>query len=73
MTAAQHKRLIHLADLSDRHMGRQVEVGRIIGELVGIRPIGDRIALTLLDVAGARIFTDAMPADECVEVWKAAS
>lgn len=72
MTAQTGRRLRALSDLGDTHLGRQVTVRGLTGRLDGLVPVGDRITLTLC-IGSARVFTDAFPADEPVEVWKVAT
>lgn len=63
------KRLHRLADLSDVHMGRMVQVEGITGQLVGSWNIAGRVQLVLI-VGGSRMFTDALDEATEVEVWK---
>jgi hypothetical protein len=65
--SARGARLVRLADLGDRHMGRHVEIRGLRGVLVGVIPVGGRVSLALL-IGGARVFSDGYDADEGVEV-----
>lgn len=71
MTAGpqQHKRLMRIGDLTERHFGRNVETPAVTGELVGVLSVGSRVQLAMV-VGGCRAFTGWLPADECVEVWR---
>lgn len=44
----QHKRLVRAGDLSDRHMNREVRIGRVEGVLVDFFRVGDRVRMELL-------------------------
>lgn len=56
-----------LGDLTNRHMGRTITIRDLTGRLDGLTPVGNRIGLTL-NIGGRRVFTDALPATEHVEV-----
>ena len=68
LSKPRNHRLVRLADLTDRHIGRNIEVAGHVGILTDTIPCGDRVQLALI-VGGARIWTDALGADETAEVW----
>lgn len=68
-TSQQHKRLMRIGDLTERHFGRQVETPAVTGELVGILSLGDRVQLAMV-VGGARAWSDWLDVETAVEVWK---
>lgn len=43
----QHKRLVRAGDLSDRHMNREVRIGRVEGVLVDFFRVGNEVRLSL--------------------------
>ncbi|MBB3040994.1 hypothetical protein [Nocardioides soli] len=69
MSRPRNHRLIHLADLNERHHGRMVEVAGITGTLTDVIAVGARVQLALV-VGGARMWTDWIDANETAEVWK---
>lgn len=68
LSKPRNHRLVRLADLTERHHGRHIEVAGHTGVLAGVVPCGDRVQLALI-VGGARMWTDWLPADETAEVW----
>jgi hypothetical protein len=60
-------RLRTLGDLNETHHGRTVETGDLVGRLDGVIPLGPNVQLVLC-IGGSRVFTDAMPATQHVEV-----
>lgn len=51
--AFQHKRLVRAAELSERHMSRDVRIGAVEGSLVGLVHSSIRVDVVLV-VGGAR-------------------
>lgn len=70
-TLPQHRRLMRVGDLTERHHGRTVQTAAVTGTLTGILAVGNRVQLALV-VGGCRAFTDWLDVDECVEVWRSA-
>jgi hypothetical protein len=68
-TLPQHRRLMRLGDLSERHHGRTVQTAAVTGTLTGILSVGNRVQLALV-VGGARAWTDWLDVETAVEVWK---
>lgn len=63
------KRLHRLADVGEIHMGRQIDVNGMRGTLTGLIPIKGRVVVAMV-VGGARVWSDALPGETCVEIWK---
>lgn len=68
-TSQQHKRLMRIGDLTEKHFGRQVQTSAVTGELVGVLSVGSRVQLAMV-VGGCRAWSDWIDVETAVEVWK---
>lgn len=67
-TCPRHSRVIRADELTERHMGRLVKVGEVVGELIALVPATGRINLIAI-VGGSRAVFPLDPAAH-VEHWK---
>lgn len=56
-----------VADLTDRHFGKEVAVAGLTGTLVSLVPVGTGATLAMV-VGGAHIWTDLLPGDTAVDL-----
>lgn len=68
MTAPSHSRVIRADELNERHMGRWVRIGEVVGELAALMPCAGVVHVVAI-VGGARAVFPLTP-DAHVEHWK---